>query len=228
MTTRSDAKFQIKAGDFRFTFLNSGDLCEATHKMTMINQWISNPIDGALNNLYLRLQRSHGLQVVPLLGVQSQSIVQYCESQVRWEGTVDEVHYQVTFSLTEQGVWFWEITVDGHDVEVDVIYGQDVGIADKGAVQSNEAYLSQYIDHAVFEDQDKGYVVCSRQNQPQHMGLFPYLQQGALTKTIGYSTDGFQFFGLSYKETNQPEVLSTEMLPNEVYQYEFAYTGLQS
>jgi cellobiose phosphorylase len=224
----NDSKFQIQAGDIRFTFLNSGDLYEATHKMTMINQWNSNPIDGSINNIYLRLHRAPGLQVVPLLGVQSGSSVRYSEYQVTWEGNLDEVQYKVTFSLTEHGVWFWEITVNGHGVEVDVIYGQDVGIANKGAVQSNEAYLSQYIDHAVFDHEDSGYVVCSRQNQPQDKGFFPYLQQGALTRTTGYSTDGFQFFGLSYKETNQPEVLWAESLPNEVYQYEFAYTGLQS
>ncbi len=223
-----DSKFQIKARDIEFTFLNSGDLYEATHKMTMINQLSSNPIDGSLNNIYLRFHRASGLQVVPLLGVRSVSVVQYSGSQVTWKGNVDEVQYIVVFSLTEQGVWFWEVTVEGHGVEVDVIYGQDVGIANKGAIQSNEAYVSQYIDHAVFEDQDKGFVVCSRQNQPQYGGFFPYLQQGALTRTIGYSTDGFQFFGLSYKETNQPEVLWAGSLPNEIYQYEFAYTGLQS
>src|SRR5699024_4110394 len=42
-----------------------------------------------------------------------------------------------------------------------------------------------------------------------------------------FSTDGFQFFGLDYKETNQPAIY-TQDLPSEVYQYEFAYTGLQS
>ena len=54
------------------------------------------------------------------------------------------------------------------------------------------------------------------------------MQQESLTKNVGYLTDGFQFFGLSNKETNKPEVLSNEKFPNEVYQYEFAYTALQS
>jgi cellobiose phosphorylase len=54
------------------------------------------------------------------------------------------------------------------------------------------------------------------------------MQQGSLTKAVGYSTDGFQFFGLSYKETNEPESLSRKTLANETYQYEFAYTALQS
>ena len=92
---------------------------------------------------------------------------------------------------------------------------------------ANESYLSQYIDHRVFENRELGYVVCSRQNQPQ-AGAFPYLQQGSLTGASSFSTDGFQFFGLPYKATNTPVCLSQEQLASEVYQYEFAYIGLQS
>jgi 1,2-beta-oligoglucan phosphorylase len=227
MTLTKELSFEVKAGDLLFSFLNSGDIFQTTHQHIMINQWVSNPVDGSLNNLYLRFFRSAGIQVFPLLGAQSKSEVEYSGNHVAWKGNIDEVHYQVIFHLTEQGIWFWDITVDGHDVEVDVVYGQDLGMASKGAVRNNEAYVSQYIDHKVFEDERKGYVVCSRQNQKQPGG-FPYLQQGSLTKAVGYSTDGFQFFGLTYKETNQPEVLYKDSLPNEVYQYEFAYTGLQS
>jgi 1,2-beta-oligoglucan phosphorylase len=227
MTTMTDSTIKIKAGDFQFTFLNSGDLCAANHKTTMINQLVANPIDGALNNLFLRIHKSSEIKVYPLLGIRSESSVSFSNSQVFWKGTVEQVRYQVTFSLTEQGIWFWDVMVDGRDVEIDIIYGQDLGLADKGAVRTNEAFVSQYIDHKVFDDAHKGFVVCSRQNQPQR-GTFPYIQQGSLTKAIGYSTDGFQFFGLSYKETNEPEVLTKKFLANEVYQYEFAYIALQS
>lgn len=227
MTLTKDSTFKMKAGDFGFTFLNSGDMYESTYKQIMINQWVSNPVDGALNNLYLRVHRDSGIQVAPLLGIESRSNVEFSDSHVRWAGEIEEIRYHVDFYLTKQGIWFWDIHVIGNGLNVDVIYGQDVGIANKGAARNNEAYLSQYIDHTVYEDEKKGYVVCSRQTQQQPSG-FPYLQQGALTKAAGYSTDGFQFFGLSYKETNVPEVLLKDSLPNEVYQYEFAYTGLQS
>ncbi|MFB1051008.1 GH36-type glycosyl hydrolase domain-containing protein [Paraliobacillus sp. JSM ZJ581] len=217
---------QLKAADLQFTFLNSGDILEATYKNVMVNQWVANPVDGSLNNLYLRVHRDNKIQVTPLLGVNANSKVAFAEDQVIWTGSFDVVDYEVRFHLTEHGVWFWEVNLDGNGVEVEVIYGQDIGIADKGAVRNNEAYLAQYIDHSVYEDSEFGYVVCSRQNQGQSTG-FPYLQQGSLTKSVGYSTDGYQFFGLSYKETNQPEIAIKD-LPNEVYQYEFAYTGLQS
>src|SRR5699024_4844538 len=191
------------------------------------NQLISNPIDGSLNNIYLRVHNKDEINAYPLLGIGSNSEVAFAENQVIWTGTVEDISYQITFYLTEQGVWFWNVDVEGQGQEIDLIYGQDIGIAEEGALRNNEAYISQYIDHKIFETAQSGYVVCSRQNQQQSTG-FPYLQQGSFSKIVGYSTDGFQFFGKTYKETNQPEILTKAMLANEVYQYEFAYIALQS
>ncbi|MBS4196065.1 GH36-type glycosyl hydrolase domain-containing protein [Lederbergia citri] len=227
MTTMTDSTIKMNAGNVQFSFLNSGDLQVAASNHLMISQWIANPIDGSLNNIYLRFHEGEKIEAVPLLGVQSTSKFSYSDNQARWEGSYNKVNFKVTFTLTNQNIWFWDVNVDGNGVEVDVIYAQDIGLADQGAVRSNEAYMSQYVDNKVFKDEKRGYIVCSRQNQPQSTG-FPYVQQGALSKVVGYSTDGFQFFGKSYKETNKPEVLSKATLANEVYQYEFTYTALQS
>lgn len=226
--TTDEMKYSIRSGQTTFNFLKSGDIFDITHEHTMINQLCGNVLDGSANNLFLRVHESSGIKVYPLLGTASASTVSFAEQQVKWEGNAHGIQYQVLFTLTDQSIWFWDVRIEGDGDRVDVIYGQDVGLASRAAIQSNEAYMSQYVDHVVFEDQEHGYVVCSRQNQPQSEGRFPYLQQGALTKTIGYSTDGYQFFGKSYKETDQPEALYKETLANEIYQYEFAYTALQS
>lgn len=227
MKTMNKSQINVQSGELCFTFWESGDLFKAVSGTTMINQWMASPVDGSMNNLYLRFHSDSGIRFVPMLGIHSDSQVSTDGSRMEWTGTAEGVGYQVIFAPTAQGVWFWDVTVNGNGEEIDVVYGQDVGNADPGAVRSNEAYLSQYIDHAVFEDGKLGYIVTSRQNQPQG-GAFPYLQQGSLTRAAGYSTDGFQFFGLSYKETNVPESLGKPTLANEVYQYEFAYTALQS
>ncbi|GGC77819.1 hypothetical protein GCM10007216_05440 [Thalassobacillus devorans] len=227
MTITIDSTFKLTAGNYCFSFLPSGDIQEATFQSVMINQLISNPVDGSLNNLYLRIYRENGIQAYPLLGTASPSEVAFGDDQVTWTGSVEDIDYTVDFHLTDHGVWFWDVQVDGDGIEIDVIYGQDIGIAEKGALRNNEAYISQYIDHRIFEDDEKGFVVCSRQNQQQSTG-FPYLQQGSLTPIVGYATDGFQFFGKNYKETDRPAALTEDTLPNEVYQYEFAYTALQS
>ncbi|MGP0587256.1 GH36-type glycosyl hydrolase domain-containing protein [Paenibacillus timonensis] len=217
----------LENGGLTCSFLYSGDVYEMKTRSTMINQLLSHSVDGSLNNLYLRIHDEKGIHAVPMLGIHSNARVSRVGNRMIWQGEAEGIFYKVVFTLTAQAIWFWEVELEGAGKTVDVIYGQDVGIASPGAVRSNEAYLSQYIDHTVFNDEQKGYVVCSRQNQPQ-AGEFPYLQQGSLTKAVGYSTDGFQFFGLSYKETNKPEALAQKTLANEVYQYEFAYTALKS
>ncbi|MEK5236909.1 cellobiose phosphorylase [Paenibacillus sp. FSL L8-0470] len=235
--TGTGSKLSLHEDGLTFTFLESGDLYQAVGGTMMINQLLSNSVDGAPGNLYARLHLQDGIQVFPLLGVKSSSRFRQDGKRLVWQGEITagpdvpglltDIRYQVLFTLSSRGVWFWDVKVEGSNVLLDVIYSQDVGIASPAAVTSNEAYLSQYIDHAVFEDEKYGYVVCSRQNQPQG-GKFPYLQQGTLTGAAGYSTDGFQFFGLSYKETDKPEALYQEQLANEIYQYEFAYTALKS
>ncbi|WP_066196228.1 cellobiose phosphorylase [Gracilibacillus timonensis] len=225
MTTQPIATFRSDLLDF--SFLNSGDIYGIQHENILINQVLSNSLDGSLQNIYLRVVQTDGhLASAPLLGVHSDSRFSLGENKAKWTGKFAGVNYEVIFHL-HQSTWFWEVNLSGKDKQVDLIYGQDLGLAGKGAVQANESYVSQYIDYHVFENAQQGYVVTARQNQPQD-GQHPYLQQGALDKTVGYSTDGFQFFGLSYKTTNQPEALNQEHLANEVYQYEFAYTGLQS
>ncbi|MCI3027968.1 cellobiose phosphorylase [Desemzia sp. C1] len=218
----------IQSEGLVFRFLKTGDIYDIQKDSVMINQLTGNPLDGSLNNLYLRIYQDSGeITYHPLLGIESVSEFLIGEKQARWTGNVEGVTYQVLFTLADKNSWFWKVHLSGNQQKIDVVYGQDVGLASKGALQSNEAYVAQYVDHQVFEDAERGFVICSRQNQPQ-ADQFPYLQQGSLTGTVGYSTDGFQFFGETYKETNQPAVLTQERLANEVYQFEFDYTGLQS
>ena len=46
--------------------------------------------------------------------------------------------------------WFWHVALEnaGRDaVTVDLVYAQDLALADYGAVRLNEYYVSQYVDH---------------------------------------------------------------------------------
>ncbi|SFH53780.1 GH36-type glycosyl hydrolase domain-containing protein [Pisciglobus halotolerans] len=218
----------LSANGLTFTFMQTGDLFEISKEGMMLNQVNGNPIDGSMNNVYLRLYTKNGKIIYhPMVGIHSGSAFFVGEKQAKWAGTFEGVDYTVFFALSEQNSWFWKVELSGQGREVDVIYGQDIGLAEKGTIQSNEAYVAQYVDHNVFEDDRRGFVVCSRQNQPQGE-KFPYLQQGSLTKAVGFSTDGFQFFKPSYKTKNEPEVLTKAQLANEIYQYEFDYTALQS
>lgn len=212
--------------DLKYNFLPTGDIFEFTHTGVLINQFQGNPLDGSANNIYLRIHTEHGINSYPLLGIRSSSKLSYNHERLIFQGSIEAIGYRVTFAPTKDGIWFWHIQLSGNGETVDVMYGQDIGVAEKGGVLANELYMSQYLDHSIWEG-SHGYAVCSRQNQPQD-SAFPYLQQGVLgTRAVGYSTDGMQFFGLSYKARYVPEALDSN-LQNRNYQYELAYTALQT
>lgn len=221
-------KILVKKGSTTIRFLESGDVFDIMVDDIMVNQVRGNLPDGSLNNIYLRLFTNIGIEFVPILGIHSSSKFSYNEHQARWNGAYKDVGYEALLTLTDRDVWFWTVTLDGKDAVADLIYIQDLGLANVGSVQANEAYDSQYIDHQAFRSGKQGFVVGSRQNQVQSGGNFPVMKQGTLDGARGFFTDGFQFYGLSYKDTNRPEALTREVLPNEVYQYEFAMVGLQS
>ena len=208
-----------------FTFLPHGDTKEITAKEILINQLIGNEFDGSVNNLFLRIFTDKSIEVYALIGKRSESKTEFFENGVRWSGNIQNVDYEVEVKLSNQDIWFWEVKLSGSG-NVDVVYGQDLGLANKGVVTTNEAYNSQYVDHSAYQV-NGSYVVSSRQNMAQNK-QFPYLQQGSLTKNVGFSTDGYQLFEKTEGNSYTSLLSHQENLPNEVYQFEMAYTGLQS
>lgn len=219
-------KRTVKNNGTIVSFIETGDLYEIQNEEIMINQLHGNTLDGSCNQLYLRIHDENGIHSIPMIGSNSTSAFHPNDEQFTWIGEYLGVSYQVDFLLAPSGIWFWQVSLKGAGQKVDVIYGQDIGNATQGAVQSNEAYMSQYVDHHITKENDT-IVVSSRQNQPQN-GKFPVVEQGSLNRLVGFSTDGYQFFGREYKETNQPKALTKKTLANEVYQYEFAYIALQT
>ncbi|MGB5055626.1 MAG: amylo-alpha-1,6-glucosidase [Nitrospirales bacterium] len=214
-----------------FTFFQNGGLFRAMCQDVMINQILGNPVEGSLNNIYVRLRTVDAITFVPLIGPQSSSTFAYAQDQARWQGHWQNLVYTCSLTLhPEAPLWFW--TIDIHNTAstdrlCDVIYTQDIGLAHEGAVRNNEAYCSHYIDHHVLIHDEYGPVVCSRQNQAcgDH---HPWLMQGCTTHTRGFVTDGLAFYGLAYKHTNIPVGLTQDCLANVKQQYEMAFCGLQS
>jgi cellobiose phosphorylase len=227
MLLKSQAGYVIfHQGESRFSFLRSGDIFEFVHANIMLNQFQGSAREGSVNNIWLRVYEGGKPAVQPLLGLYSGSHILRAPDQLVYTGAFNGVGYTVTFRLPKPGLWFWKIDLEGPGKTVDLLYGQDTGIAAKAAVLTNELYIAQYLDHRPLTG-ERGWVVCSRQNQDQN-GLFPYLQQGMIRgRTAAFSTDGIQFFGLSYRGTHVPRALF-EDLPSRKVQGEFSYTALQS
>lgn len=219
----------FQKGDLIARFLPTGALEKLTLKDIQMNQLVGNPFDGSLSNLYLRVkEEGQKIRSYPLIGSQSHSKVSLAEDAIKWSGKIETFRYEVVFQLGQNNTWFYDVRVSGQNQEtIDLILTQDIGLALPGALLANEAYVSQYVDYRVFFNQESGVHVTARQNQKQGT-TNPYMQMGTLTGATAYTTDGYQFFGKSYKWTNQAEALLQEHLVSEVYQYEFGFIALQS
>src|SRR4051812_36321905 len=197
----------------------------------MINQVLASPVEGGIANLYLRRLSRDGITAFPLIGPSSGSRFRVSAREARWEGSAAGIDSVCTLRVGEaRPVWFWTIGLTNASrrrVSLDAILAQDLGIAEEAAVRTNELYTSQYIDHTVLQDEELGFVICSRQNMPQE-GAFPWIAHGCVGGAAGYLTDGFQFYGLGYRATNIPAALTWPRLPNRTYQYEFALPTVQS
>lgn len=218
-------EIKFTGGGHTYSFLLSGDVKEFLGGRFMINQFVGNPLDGSMNNIYLKVKQEDKSEAVyPLLGYRSQSALFYSEDGLLYKGEAEGIAYQVIFTCDEAGCWFWTVKLFGTKKQVQLVYGQDMGVGDKGGVRTNELYLSQYLDHFVDEG-EHGYTICSRQNQNQG-GAFPYVQQGCLNKKIvGFCTDAMQFFGKQARKNQRANALYEDM-PAEKYQYELSYIGL--
>jgi cellobiose phosphorylase len=222
--TLSLQSLSLPSGKVSFHLLPSGDVHRIDTQLRtdltyQVNLLKGNLIDGQVANLYLRKKTDSGYVFEKLLGIHSPSSWTIVQHQAIYQGQALGVTYQVTLTVHERG-WTYDVLLQPNGTldTYDLTYGQDVGIAHPGGITANESYTCQYIDHQVFK-QDASIAVLSRQNQGDPM----YLQVGSTGPIQSYCTDGFQFFGLSFKENFIPEAMLKPDLANENLQYEFAY-----
>ncbi|MEI9999432.1 MAG: hypothetical protein WDO13_09815 [Verrucomicrobiota bacterium] len=223
LTNASGLRLQLGAG---------GELLAVRHGTVLINQVIPSPVENGLMRLVAR-RLAPEPEILPLLGPgAAPERGEISGNAVRWAGRSREIEHEVTLLLrADTPVWFWRVRLRNAGasvVRLDVLYGQDLGLAHPNAVRNNEAYFSQYIDHLPLDAPALGAVVLSRQNQAQAEGKFPWIAQGCLAGAASYSTDGYDFFGRKHRVTGVPAAWSAAVLPSRRRQYEFAYVALQS
>ncbi len=194
---------------------------------TMINQVEGHPLQGGFDRVFLRQHTAQGIESFSSAGAALRSRIS--ENGVEWQSIHQGVESQVQLLIHPEEAVFYRIcrakNTTGSPVKIDWIAGQDLGLSEAGTLQSNEAYVCQYLDHKIVEHSSAGRVVFSRNNLGKaHPMLASFCAQGGLAA----STDGFQFFGTGFKLSGQPEALKFQCLEDRVRQYEFAYAALQS
>lgn len=219
-------KYQIKAENFNISLLESGNILEIRDDIVRLNTYLGNNLEETIGNVFIRVKENGEYFYAPMIGIGSNSYFEINEEEnyCTYKGEFREVQYLIILTTFENACVI-DVKLKKNDKEkiVDVIFGIDVAINNIYAISSNEAYVSQYIDHYAYLNRD-GYTILSRQNQ----GGGYYLEVGSLTKNVGYTTDGFDFYKNSYKKDNVINALKEGRLVSRINQYEFSFVSLES
>lgn len=211
----------IQNETLRFRFLKSGDLYDMMTDHIQINLQKGNILDGALSGIYLRKRKDFSYS--KLIHSKTITSIQTFDKGICYKGTVFNIQFELILTVYPHG-WTYDLNLMSEDsIDIDLFYGQDIGIQDIHGILNNEAYIVQYIDYKMFQDHN-GYTLCARQNQGQPF----FLQMGMREKTVGFSTDAMQFFTPRQKNDGHIYALDHDQLENKIYQYESSYFVLQS
>ena len=96
----------------KFRFLENGALFSIMHEENLINQVLGNPLEGSLNNIYIRIHDVSKINYYPILGPGSNSEFFSSTDQLVWKGTADTITYECILSLDEHNnIWLWDFKI---------------------------------------------------------------------------------------------------------------------
>jgi len=221
--------------------------CAIHHHGIQINQFLPTALDQSLGRIMLH--GGDGLGRDELVGAHpGLSFAVVDDLAVAWSGITDGIAHTVTLRLHPTATqWSWTVSLCATGTgtrQRSVVFGQDLGLVANSSARRQEGYISQYIDHRVERDSALGWVICSRQGQPQSVApagaltlpgctaagstVHPWIAHGCHEGAASFATDGAQFFGADHRLTGRPACLGSATLPNLVQQQEMAFPALQS
>ncbi len=207
----------------------NGSIRRMRHGAILLNLFPGNEAEGGPTNIYLRLLGDE-VKAVPLLGPRSQASVRRNKRSLTLQGHWRGVRFVVTLNLAAPApAWFWHLalenTTDDEVKTLDLIYVQDLALADYSAVRLNEYYISQYVDHAPLCDPKRGLVLAARQNLAMG-GRNPWCVIGSLEQGVSFATDALQVHGLATRGGDASAGI-IEGLPGKRLQHEHSMAAVQ-
>src|SRR5262245_11088013 len=207
----------------------NGSVRRIDHRDVIVNAFLGNEIEGGPANLFLR-RRGGRIEWIPLLGPRSPGLIRLDERGLDVGGEWDGLRFDVSLRLAASApAWFWHVAIEntGRRVEtIDLLYAQDIALADYGAVRLNEYYVSQYVDHTPLTHPAHGVMIAVRQNLSVG-GRHPWALIGSLANASSFCTDALQFHGLATRAGGVPVGLEAESLPGVRRQHEHSLAVIQ-
>lgn len=201
-------KITNKSGLF-FEFLKNGSLKNIEAENIKINLKSGTLFSKDIANIYIR-KLGKIIEFKPLLGTKSNSEFMVSDNQLIVKGNWENIEYTCVLQLSEiEFAWKWNIEITNNsaeNLELDLVYFQEIGLKTSNENLVNELYVSQYLERIILEDETHGKVLACRQNTKEKTG-YPWLMLASGNCAKSALTDGKQFYGNSYRATEIPEAL---------------------
>ena len=207
----------------------NGSLRRMEHGDIVLNLFPGTEMEGGPANVYLR-RLGANVAWTPLLGPCSPLTPRLDAAGLRATGEWLGLPITLTLVLAAgTPAWFWHVTVENPTdaaATVDLLYAQDLALAQYGAIRMNEYYVSQYIDHTPLVHPERGYVLAVRQNLSMG-GRQPWVVIGSLGRGVSFATDALQLHGLATRAGEAPAGLVAPRLPGVRRQHEHSMAVIQ-
>ncbi|MGD9656443.1 MAG: hypothetical protein AB7U61_02210, partial [Methylocystis sp.] len=199
-----------------------------SHQDVLVNLFLGDEIEGGPANIFLRRLDGQG-EAIGLLAPVSGKTSRFDARSMKLAGEWRDISFSLTLLLSSSAAsWFWRLTLENRgetSQTLDLIYAQDLALADYGVARSNEYYVSQYVDHSPLFHPERGVVVASRQNQHAG-GRNPWCVIGSLRRGVSFATDALQVYGLPTRAGGEPAAL-TQGLAGKRLQHEHSLAAIQ-
>jgi cellobiose phosphorylase len=196
----------------------------------LLSLFLGNELEGGPANLWLRCRGSR-IEWVPLLGPASPAEFAFDAAGFEANGEWHDLRFRVALRLARSAAaWFWHVELENAGSagqELDLVWAQDLSLADYSAVRNNEFYVSHYVDYTPLAHPACGTLLAVRQNLPMGGGRHPWALVGSLGRCASWASDALQLHGLATRSGIGPEALAAPALPARRLQHEHSMALLQ-
>jgi cellobiose phosphorylase len=207
----------------------NGSIRRIDHRDVIVNTFLGSEIEGGPANLFLR-RRGADIEWTPLVGPRSPGAIRLDAGGLEVVGEWCGLRFRVSLVLAAAAAaWFWHVEVANAEhgaATIELLYAQDLALADYALVRLNEYYVSQYVDYTPLVHPEHGTVLAARQNLSIG-GRHPWIVIGSLARGASFCTDALQLHGLATRAGGAPVGIEAARLAGVRRQHEHSMAVIQ-
>ncbi|XDD45470.1 cellobiose phosphorylase [Leptospira sp. WS39.C2] len=185
----------------------------------LVNLYLGNELETSTANLTLHYESNSKSYTLPLFSPIDSPNITVSKTAIKISRNLQGLEVNTTLTLhPTQNCFRIHTEIFNHTegtIKASILRTQDLGLSEIFAAKLNEAFVSQYIHHEIYDSPNEGYSILSRQNESV-LGKNPACFSFSDKRVVSYATDGRDIFQNG----------NLIPFPNRRYQGEHSMVGL--